>query len=450
MKRVLVVDDDWMNCVMAKGALGENYEVYTVNSGEDALTFMEQQAVDMVLMDIMMPGMSGKETAQKIKEKEEWKEIPLIFLTADSDPATEVECLKWGADDFIVKPFVPLVMNTRVSRILEIYDLRKELQLKLEKRTKQMETATLKSLTDALTGIHNRDYLAKHLTEWLEKGGVGTLFMIDLDNFKTMNDTYGHIMGDKTLQQFAQILKRYSKEGDLVCRLAGDEFVTFYPNLTDRKEAGEKAQNIIREFSEEMGKLGYGGIVSVSIGIMMTSGGEDFQTVYDQGDKALYCVKNSGKNAYLFYGDSEETIEEITTTVDLEYVRGVMEKGISEQKGAFHLAFDEFKNVYDFIMRCASRKRQDVQIVLFTMEELRKSAAVEMEEVMQRWEQAMISTLRSMDTGARYSNSQYLAVLMDTNDEHGKIAANRLIEKFYENNEALKTEIKVTYDVRTM
>ena len=65
MKRVLVVDDDWMNCVMAKGALGESYEVYTVNSGEDALTFMEQQAVDMVLMDIMMPGMSGKEPLKK-------------------------------------------------------------------------------------------------------------------------------------------------------------------------------------------------------------------------------------------------------------------------------------------------------------------------------------------------------------------------------------------------
>lgn len=450
MKRVLVVDDDWMNCVMAKGALGDNYEVDTVNSGEEALAFMERQPVDLVLMDIMMPGMSGKETAQRIKEKEEWKEIPLIFLTADSDPATEVECLKWGADDFIIKPFVPLVMNTRVSRILEIYELRRELQLKLEKRTKQMETATLKSLTDALTGIHNRDYLVKHLTEWLEKGGVGTLFMIDLDNFKTMNDTYGHIMGDTTLQKFAQILKEYSKEGDMVCRLAGDEFVTFYPNLTDRKEAGDKAQNIIRKFSEEMGEMGYGGIVSVSIGIMLTSGGEDFQTIYNQADKALYVVKENGKNAYLFYGDGTETMEEITTTVDLEYVRGVMEKGISEQKGAFHMAFEEFKNVYDFILRCVSRKHQKVQIVLFTMEELKKPMNVGMEEVMQRWEQAMISTLRSMDTGARYSNCQYLAVLMDTNDEHGRIAADRLIERFYESNRAMQTEVKVTYDVRTM
>lgn len=450
MKRVLVVDDDWMNCVMAKGALGDNYEVYTVNSGEEALTFMEQQPVDMVLMDIMMPGMGGKETAQRIKEREEWKEIPLIFLTSDSDPATEVECLKWGADDFIIKPFVPLVMNTRVSRILEIYELRRELQLKLEKRTKQMETATLKSLTDALTGIHNRDYLVKHLTEWLEKGGNGTLFMIDLDNFKAMNDTYGHITGDKTLQTFAEVLKEYSKEGDMVCRLAGDEFVTFYPNFTERRKAGDKARGIIRRFSEKMGEMGYGGIVSVSIGIVMASGGEEFRKVYDQADKALYFVKNNGKNAYRFYDENDESVEEINTTVDLEHVRGVMERGISEQKGAFHLAFEEFKNVYDFILRCASRKSQKVQIVLFTMEELQKPMSIKMEDIMRSWEKTMINTLRSMDAGARYSNSQYLVVLMDANEEHGKIAAKRLIERFYGNNEAMETKVKVTYDIRSM
>lgn len=451
MKRILVVDDDRMNCVMAKGALKEQYEVYTVNSGEEALTFLEQQEpVDMILMDIMMPEMSGKEAAKRIKEREEWSRIPLIFLTADSDPETEVECLNWGADDFIIKPFVPLVMQTRVSRILEIYDLRKELERKLEKRTRQMEKATLKSLTDALTGLHNRDYLEKNLTPWLAEGGVGTLFMIDLDNFKTMNDTYGHIMGDKTLQNFAEVLKTYATEEDMVCRLAGDEFVTFYPNLTDKKTAGEKAENIIRSFSEKMGECGYAGIVSVSIGIMITSGGEDFRTVYNRADKSLYFVKNNGKNAYHFYDENNETVEEINTTVDLEYISSMMEKGIQEQKGVFHLAFDEFRNMYDYISRCISRKKQKVQIVLFTMVALRKPMKVEMEEVMQMWEGALANSLRSMDTGTRYSSSQYLVILMDADTESGKMAADRVIESFYESNEALKTEVKVTYDIRTM
>ncbi len=450
MKRILVVDDDWMNCVLAKGALGDSYEVHTVNTGNDALDFLENNPVDMVLMDIMMPGMSGKEAAKKIKERKEWREIPLIFLTADSDPETEVECLKCGADDFIVKPFVPLVMTTRVSRILEVYELRKELEQKLETRTRQMETATLKSFTDALTGIHNRSYLEKHLTDWLNQGEVGTLFMIDLDNFKSMNDTYGHSTGDETLQTFAQVLKSYSKDGDMVCRLAGDEFVTFYPKLTDRKTAGEKAKGIIRGFSEKMGELGFGGIVSVSIGIKITMGGESFQGVYDQADTALYFVKNKGKNAYHFCDEDIEEAEEIKTTVDLDYVQNVIGKRAQKNKGGLHLAFEEFKSVYDFILRCASRKQQEVQILLFTIEALNMLSAVEMEDVMQRWEQTMVRTLRSMDAGARYSNIQYLVVLMDSDSAKGKAAAERLICSFFESNEALKEEIRVTYDIRSL
>ena len=108
----------------------------------------------------------------KIKENDKWCNIPIIFLTADSDPKTEAECLSWGADDFITKPFVPLVMNTRVSRILEVYELRKDLENKLENRTKQYEKATQRSLTDALTGLHNRDYLKKKLAAFLEDGGT--------------------------------------------------------------------------------------------------------------------------------------------------------------------------------------------------------------------------------------------------------------------------------------
>ena len=214
--------------------------------------------------------------------------------------------------------------------------------------------------------------------------------------------------------------------------------------------AGEKAKGIIRSFSEKMGECGYAGIVSVSIGIMITSGGEDFRTVYNRADKSLYFVKNNGKNAYHFYDENNETVEEINTTVDLEYISSMMEKGIQEQKGVFHLAFDEFRNMYDYISRCISRKKQKVQIVLFTMVALRKPMKVEMEEVMQMWEVALANSLRSMDTGTRYSSSQYLVILMDADTESGKMAADRVIESFYESNEALKTEVKITYDIRTM
>ncbi len=450
MKRILVVDDDHMECTMTKYALGEDYDVHMVNSGKEALEFLEESMVDLILMDIMMPEMSGKEAARKIRENEKWAGIPIVFLTADETPKTEVECLKSGADDFITKPFVPLVMNTRVSRILEVYDLRKELEQKLEKRTEQMEQAKLKSLTDTLTGLHNRDYLERNLKQWLNNGGKGTLFMIDLDNFKKMNDTYGHIIGDKTLQYFAEVLRKYAREGDMLCRLAGDEFMTFYPDLTDREAAGKKADGIIKAFSEMMREYGYGTVVTASIGIVMIQKGGDFQTIYNRADKSLYFVKNNGKNSYHFYDEHNEETEDISTDVDLEYVSCMIENGLTEQRGAFHLAFEEFKNVYDFVSRCVARKKQKVQVVLFTMSARNRQSRLSMEELMQRWEAALVDSLRMVDTGTRYSSSQYMVILMDADAENGKKVAERVVDNFYDSNDSLKNEVTVTYDIRTL
>lgn len=450
MKRLLIVDDDNMNCVMAEYALSKDYEVFAVNSGSAALYFLENEPIDLILMDIEMPEMSGKEVASRIKENPKWSKIPIIFLTADSDPKTEAECLSWGADDFITKPFVPLVMNTRVSRILEVYELRKDLEKQLEKRTKQAEVATLKSQTDALTKLYNRDYLELRLNELLGDGGVGTLFMMDLDDFKTMNDTYGHIMGDKTLQYFAAVLKEYAKEEDIVCRLAGDEFVTFYTGLKDREVAAKKAEGIIKTFAQKMEEIGYGGIVSVSVGIMIAQENEEYHDLYNKADKALYCVKNNGKNAYHFYDENNDTITEVSTVMDLEYVSNMMEKGLSEKRGVFHLAYDEFKNVYDFISRCVARKKQKVQLVLFTMKMRNKDVDTSIEDVMQLWEESLICSLRSVDTGTRYSSSQYIVIFMDADLENGKAVAERVINRFYDENIGIQDIVRVAYDIRTM
>ena len=450
MKRILVVDDDAMNCVIARHALGKNYEVKTANSGPAALELLENHDVDLILMDKEMPGMDGIEVVKLIKDNEKLASIPIVFLTADKDPETELECLSCGADDFITKPFAPLVINTRVEHILEIYELRKDLEKKLKKSTEQMEKAKEKALTDALTGLNNREYLQKTLRNFLEEGGTGTLFMIDLDNFKSINDTYGHIVGDKTLQHFAAVLKQNARGDDIVCRLAGDEFVAFYPSLTSYEEAGKKAETVIRMFAQKMTALGYGGIVSVSIGIMITEGGYDFQELYNKADTSLYFVKNNGKNAYHFYDDVSEQIEEINTVADMDYVSSMMEEGLTDKNGIFQLAYDEFKSVYDYISRCVARKKQKVQVVLFTMHMQSKDFEITVDEIMQMWERSLKGSLRAMDAGTKYSSSQYMIILMDVDMENGKEVAEKVIKSFYENNGSLKNAVKISYDIRTM
>ncbi len=448
MKHILIVDDDNMNCMIAKHALGKEYHVTAVNSGAEAIAFLEKETVDLILMDIEMPHMNGKDAARLIKNQEKHANTPMIFLTADTDPATEIECLEWGADDYITKPFVPTIMNSRVGRILELYELRKDLESQLAKKTQQMEMATQKSLTDALTGLHNRDYLQRRMEELLTEGIRGAMFMIDLDNFKTMNDTYGHILGDKTLQIFAEVLKTYARDSDIVCRLAGDEFVTFYSNFTDSEKVSLKAADIIRNFAERMGALGYPDIVSVSIGIVITEGKEAFGELYNMADKSLYFVKNNGKNAYHIYGEHREEPEEISTIVDLDVIKRLMEEGVETNKGAFHVAYDEFKHVYDFIARYAERKQKQLQLVLFTLEWV-GNVGLSVEEVMRELEQAIISSLRSMDAGTKYSNKQYIVILMDASLENGKLVAERVIQRFYDHTQIQRGEIKLTYDIQT-
>ena len=443
MKKILIVDDDNMNCILAKHALVQEYELAMAYSGTEALEYLEEELPDLILMDIEMPEMDGKEAAKRIKEKDEWKSIPIVFLTADSNPMTEAECLSFGADDFITKPFVPDVMRSRVGKILDAHEKRKDLETLLEQNTQ-------KSLTDALTGLNNRPFLEKKLGELINDDRSGTLFMIDLDNFKKMNDTYGHMVGDEVLKTFAEVLKMFARKDDILCRLGGDEFVTFYTDLTDREIVAQKATDIIRIFSDKMGAMGYGGIVSVSIGAKITLGEESFEELYDRADKTLYLVKNGGKNAYRIYDEnideSADKISHINTNATLERIHNMMMQDMAENKGAFHVEYNEFKKMYDFAMRCVIRNRRKVQIVLFTIE-----APEEVQEkAMDVFIQSVISSLRNVDTGTQYSSTQYVLIIMDADLADGREVAGRVIGRFHEINNGVLEDYRITFDIETM
>lgn len=443
MKKILIVDDDNMNCILAKHALVQEYELAMAYSGTEALEYLEEELPDLILMDIEMPEMDGKEAAKRIKEKDEWKSIPIVFLTADSNPMTEAECLSFGADDFITKPFVPDVMRSRVGKILDAHEKRKDLETLLEQNTQ-------KSLTDALTGLNNRPFLEKKLGELINDDRSGTLFMIDLDNFKKMNDTYGHMVGDEVLKTFAEVLKMFARKDDILCRLGGDEFVTFYTDLTDREIVAQKATDIIRIFSDKMGAMGYGGIVSVSIGAKITLGEESFEELYDRADKTLYLVKNGGKNAYCIYDEnideSADKISQINTNATLERIHNMMMQDMVENKGAFHVEYNEFKKMYDFAMRCVIRNRRKVQIVLFTIE-----APEEVQEkAMDVFIQSVISSLRNVDTGTQYSSTQYVLIIMDADLADGREVAGRVIGRFHEINNGVLEDCRITFDIETM
>lgn len=447
MKTILVVDDDKLNLSAARKVLSGEYKVIPVVRGTQALSYLENEECDMILLDISMPEMDGFELLRKIRTMENGKDIPVIFLTADNDTETETRCFKEGAIDFIVKPFVPTVMQSRIGRALELEELRRGLADKLEKKTREVSDIRSKSYQDVLTGLWNRAYTENAVNEMISQEKKGALFMLDMDNFKAVNDNYGHIAGDETLKVFAGTLKKFAGEGDILCRIGGDEFMIFVKGVTEKSELSSRAADIISDFQKKFAALSFEIECSVSIGIAQTpEDGLEFNKLYNSADKALYYVKQNGKNAYHFFSDKlQKEKSRAGKIVDLKYINSVMSR-TDDGQGAYFLDIDSFHHVYNFICRFVKRNEKDVQTVLFTVnEENQEIDVTEMELILETLEKAIYTSLRRSDVSTRYSSKQIVVILMDTDEVNGSMVADRILDCFYKMYS--HQEVQIDYDI---
>ena len=231
--RLLVVDDQPINIQTLYQIFHADHEVFMATSGEQALAFCRSNPLpDLILLDVVMPGLDGLAVCQQLKADPVLANIPVIFVTACMDPADETRALEAGGVDFITKPVNPMVVRARVKTHL----------------TLKAQGDFLRSLVfiDGLTGVANRRRFDEALlSEWRQCRRAGTplaLLMIDIDHFKRYNDHYGHPTGDACLQQVAAVLKAaMQRASDLVARYGGEEFVCLLPGC-DQAPALAKAQ----------------------------------------------------------------------------------------------------------------------------------------------------------------------------------------------------------------
>jgi diguanylate cyclase (GGDEF)-like protein len=232
--RILVVDDHEDNIEVLRLRLESwGYLTDAVSDGAAALRRVEQDPPDLILLDVMMPEVSGIEVAQRIKANRSLPFIPIIMQTALDSTEAKVEGLEAGADDYITKPIDFAELKARLRSMLRI----KRLQEALEERERELlevnERLRHMSQTDGLTGLDNRRHLNERLEEMFQHAErlnePFSCVMCDLDHFKSVNDTYGHQAGDEVLKQLSTILKEEAREIDRVGRYGGEEFMLLLP-----------------------------------------------------------------------------------------------------------------------------------------------------------------------------------------------------------------------------
>lgn len=349
-----------------------------------------------------------------------------MFFIEGSDRENEIRCLKMGAMDFIKKPFEPELMLSRIGRILKLTEQNKILQDIARK--------------DGLTDLLNRRYMEKLLNQTDNREEKGFFLLLDLDNFKLVNDTFGHVVGDEVLVRFAGVLKEEVDKEGCVCRLGGDEFAIYIPKDYKKETLKKIVRRMIAVIEFEVNELlseSCGFKVSVSIGIAEKPGdGRSFMELYSAADKALYYVKQNGKRGFHFYGDSQKDIEEsekenkLINLIQLQ--RLIQEKGCGA--GAYKVEYDGFKRIYHFISRCKDRKSQDLQLLLFTVKDTSDNEIgnEKADKGIRILEEAVVQSLRKEDVATKCGNIQYVAILVNASYQNGTIVAHRIQQKFDE------------------
>ncbi|HVF84900.1 MAG TPA: diguanylate cyclase, partial [Abditibacteriaceae bacterium] len=223
---ILVVEDDpEINALMSLTLRVEDYEVLQARDGGQALKILAGQTPDLILMDVMMPRMSGYELARILQGQSATRHIPIIFVTAKSEMEDRVRGLEM-AIDYVCKPFAAPELIARVRAALRMSRLQEQLRASNQKLV-QMAT------TDSLTGLCNRRHFYFELELEIQRASRFnqplSLVIFDLDFFKQINDSWGHAQGDRVLQEFARVLDGARRHIDTVARLGGEEFVALLP-----------------------------------------------------------------------------------------------------------------------------------------------------------------------------------------------------------------------------
>ncbi len=437
---IVVVDDEAVSLTEAKCLLDEeNMRVSCLRSGRNLLKFIERHTSDLILLDILMPEMDGFETYHALRRYEEQtgrSNIPVIFLTGEEDRETERRGLKAGASDVIHKPFDRDILLSRIKNTIMNH--------------KTIESLEEEATVDKLTGFLNKASGSEKI-EKLCRETRGALLVMDLDNFKLVNDLFGHDMGDRVLRLFADIVRHNTRETDTISRIGGDEFMAFFVDVTEESEVASLERRLNSQLCLESAKIigkDNGIPLGISIGaVIVPENGGDYDTLFGQADSALYSVKQNGKHGYAFY-TGEDGQQEIAGNMDgslesqidrLSFIMGER----NELNGAMILGSEAFATVYRFMMRLGKRYKIDATEMLFSISPRKEGTDMKLiNDAAANFGRLVQKSLRRSDIIMQNRSNQFLIYLPSLTEKDMKIVTDRILNKWNETEYAKSVSIE--------
>jgi diguanylate cyclase (GGDEF)-like protein len=288
--KLLLVDDQPINIQVMYQAFAGDYQVFMATNGAQALNICKENPPDLILLDVVMPGMDGFAVCRQLKADDATRNIPVMFVTAHTDTAQETHGLSLGAVDFIAKPVNPSVVRARVKTHL----------------TLKFQSDLLRKLVflDGLSGVFNRRYFDQQLpTEWarsVRSNAPLSLIMLDVDCFKRFNDRYGHQCGDDCLRQIAVALKAALKRpADLVARYGGEEFTCILPDtpFDDAMALANELERKVRALGIAHEDSSVDKVITISVGLATRTVDSvgDASALLGLSDTQLYLAKDTGR-----------------------------------------------------------------------------------------------------------------------------------------------------------
>ncbi len=424
---IVIVDDEAICLTNARKMLSEeNMRVSCLRSGRELLKFIEKNTPDLILLDIMMPDMDGFETYHALREfegKEGRPYIPVVFCTGENDNATEQQGLELGASDYIRKPYNKEIIIKRIENTIN--------------NSRTIETLKEEVMVDMLTGFLNKMHGTERISKLCTRK-TGALMILDLDNFKLVNDLFGHEMGDKVLAAFADIVRRNTRETDTLCRIGGDEFMAFCEDLTAENSVASitlRLNTQLLEAAESLMGKNNGIPLGISIGIaMVPEYGRDYEELFAMADSALYKVKNNGKHGYCLYNKLQGDEDLLSTDPDqkLERIIKIVEER-NDTGGALMLGSDSFALVYRFLMRFYKRYGGTAALVLFTLSLQEDADNIRQLETSSEFSGMLQKNLRVSDIIMQSGECDFFVMLTERTRAEAESTIKRILEAWEKN-----------------